>query len=60
MGVLKPCPFCGCAEIEEIKIHDTNEWYLKCGGCRIEQPLYRTLEKAEDSWNTRVDISSNS
>lgn len=55
MEKLKPCPFCGCTEIEQTKIKETGEWYLKCSECYIEQPLYPTLWESRDAWNRRTD-----
>lgn len=54
MNELKSCPFCGCCEIECAKIRETGEWYLKCGDCGIEQPLYKTLKDAQEAWNRRA------
>lgn len=47
------CPFCGCAEIEMMKIYDTGGWYLRCGDCRVETPVYSTLQLAIKKWNRR-------
>lgn len=52
-----PCPFCGCTEIEMMKIYDTGGWYLRCGNCRIETPVYSTLQSAIKNWNRRVLIN---
>lgn len=51
------CPFCGCAEIEIMKIYDTGGWYLRCGNCRVETPVYSTLQLAIKKWNRRVEYS---
>jgi len=54
MDKLKPCPFCGSFEIEATKIDDTGEWYLECGDCGIEQPLYKNFADAVNAWNRRA------
>lgn len=53
MDELKPCPFCGSLKIEMIKIDCTNEWFLRCEKCGIEQPLYNARSKAIKAWNRR-------
>lgn len=52
MGILN-CPFCGCAEIEQIKLLNNVGWYFKCGECRVEQGSYPTYEDAVVAWNRR-------
>lgn len=54
MDKLKPCPFCGSFDIEATKIDDTGEWYLECGDCGIEQPLYKNFADAVNAWNRRA------
>lgn len=52
METLKPCPFCGCTEIEQIKLLN-NTWYFRCGGCHTAQGSYPTQKAAAEARNRR-------
>jgi ribosomal protein L37AE/L43A len=70
MTELKPCPFCGSADISRILTH--SECTVKCRGCgaSIHRGLYcgkyDTLREAEETfgretneaWNRRVKYDS--
>lgn len=51
---LRPCPFCGSHRIQINRIYYTNEAYLRCKDCGIEQSLYDSLDEAIEAWNRRV------
>lgn len=51
---LRPCPFCGSHRIKMNRVYDTNEWYLRCEDCLIEQYLHGSLDEAIEAWNRRV------
>ena len=55
MDKLKPCPFCGCKNINVEKIGNTEGFYLTCPECEIEQPIYSTLNEAIEAWNRRAE-----
>lgn len=49
---LKPCPFCGCKEIDvEESCGDT---YIQCSGCGITSNLYKSKRNAVEFWNRRA------
>ena len=49
---LKPCPFCGCNEIDvEESCGDT---YIQCSGCGITSNLYKSKRNAVEFWNRRA------
>lgn len=58
---LKPCPFCGCDEIEiEMRQmpwgaadRSIDWWFLRCGGC-IAGSDYPTKDGLIKNWNTRA------
>ena len=47
----KPCPFCGCNEIEVCR---TIPYWCACTGCYAEAPSARTIKQAVAIWNKRV------
>lgn len=51
---LKPCPFCGGADIEYHEYTDVTGY--RCVQCEAAGPYteYRTKEKAAILWNTRT------
>lgn len=52
---LKPCPFCGNDEEEELQIlvNEINWYYMACGACLAEGPHCKTINDAIIEWNTR-------
>lgn len=57
---LKPCPFCGCEEInirekEHPSLYDKKAYYLWCDKCGGRTDIYDTKEKAIRKWNGRAD-----
>ena len=57
---LKPCPFCGALD-ECISYYYNNSgqnfdraYYRKCDQCGIYGPSGKTLEEADEKWNTRI------
>lgn len=68
MNELKPCPFCGGEatpiyyDLPQDSYYTSNVYYLnkrgsiKCKKCEIALPrIYRTVSKAAEVWNRRVD-----
>ena len=59
MSELKPCPFCGCDEVEAIFAYEDGKKmgvYLYCTGCLVEQGvLYKAQKEAKEAWNRRAD-----
>ena len=56
MAELKPCPFCGCEDIEVIKDNEViiERYVAICGHCYAQ--LYRPNQKeAIEDWNRRAD-----
>ena len=51
---LKPCPFCGSAEIGILVKGDKKHIY--CKDCYLELPGTYTREKAKEIWNTRPEL----
>jgi Lar family restriction alleviation protein len=52
---LKPCPFCGC---DQIQSSEMDKWVVPyaryCRNCRAYGPHKRTYEEAIEAWNTRT------
>ena len=57
----KPCPFCGCKDIDtEIIFHeeDDSEYVVfskVCSNCRCQTPYFTEAEEAIELWNRRAD-----
>jgi hypothetical protein len=60
MSELKPCPYCGC---DQIQWHENKEWIIPfaryCRNCRSYGPHKETLEEADIAWNTRASDQQN-
>lgn len=53
-GVLLPCPFC---KSENIKFHySCAEYWIECGECGSGCGFTNTLGEAENCWNNRAPI----
>lgn len=57
MAELKPCPFCGGAEIEsESEVCFGGIHYrIFCSYCGSSTDLYSDKERAKNAWNERVE-----
>ena len=58
MKELKPCPFCGSAEVNRTTdpTPDDDGWYtLVCPDCICVSPLANSLESCIEAWNARAD-----
>lgn len=61
---LKPCPFCGTAAVQQVRLADHSEtemnWRIGCGNsfCLVEPntPPNASLSMAETAWNDRAAI----
>lgn len=55
MAELKPCPFCGCLEIEiQRRIYPAADGYFgQCVSCETGGPLAKTYKSAIAAWNRR-------
>jgi len=54
---LKPCPFCGKADllyVDELGNEARPFFAVACGNCEAEGPVARTSGRASDLWNTRL------
>ena len=52
---LKPCPFCGCEEVEYCNTNEFSYWF-RCVDCGTDSGTYNTNSKEEAVafWNTRT------
>ena len=54
MSALKPCPFCGEADLLEIHQPTTVGAFVRCQNCTVEGPWSaKNSGDATDKWNTR-------
>lgn len=55
---LLPCPFCGCAKVENWASRPPNKdadvWCVFCHQCLCEGPETATKDEAARQWNTRT------
>lgn len=49
---LKPCPFCGGTDAEEVRDMETGLFAVQCPDCSANILGY-TPDEAKDLWNTR-------
>ena len=52
MSELKPCPFCGCEDIEEFNFCG-DLFYVQCTNCSGCVGACDTAEEAVEEWNRR-------
>lgn len=56
---LKPCPFCGADEDSGLHIEtiwdDKEKFRIMCENCGAEIGDFKTIEKAVEAWNKRVE-----
>lgn len=56
---LKPCPFCGADEASGVHFEtiwdDKEKFRIMCENCGAEISDFKTLEKAVEAWNRRVE-----
>ena len=63
MTELKPCPFCGCEDIDEYEGDFGNGVYCMNCGAMMGEPIHMefrtnervTYEQAAEAWNTRAE-----
>ena len=53
-STLKPCPFCGCADLA---MADTGASWVVCKSCEAEGPPECSDEDATRLWNRRFDFA---
>lgn len=53
-GILVPCPFCGCEELELCRTNENACW-VRCHGCGGESQTHKTRKGALKNWNRRFD-----
>ena len=53
MAELKPCPFCGCEDIEAFNFWD-DLFYVQCKSCTGCVGACDTAEEAVEEWNRRA------
>ena len=57
MDELKPCPFCGCKEVESYlydRFYGVKRYKVCCTKCSAQ--FYRgTQKEAEEAWNRRAN-----
>jgi Lar family restriction alleviation protein len=51
---LKPCPFCGCKNINLIDYHG-GIVFVQCDDCCATFPHFDTKEEAINAWNRRAN-----
>jgi Lar family restriction alleviation protein len=55
MSELKPCPFCGSADIDCADAgYKTDVWFVQCNNCYATFPHFDSKEEAATAWNTRT------
>ena len=54
MSELKPCPFCGCEDIETFGFWG-DLFYVQCTNCTGSVGACDTAEEAEEEWNRRAE-----
>ena len=57
MAELKPCPFCGGANLLEYttkQLHQAPRYTIKCMDCMAEMARSKP-QKAKDAWNRRAE-----
>lgn len=57
MEELKPCPFCGGKAAIGTLFHSRDnivKYTMKCSGCGVLTPLYKTKQEARKAWNRRT------
>lgn len=67
MADLKPCPFCGGAEIDVCKegqpfgksAYSRTYVFVRCRKCYARTGIYGTKPKAIEAWNRRTKIEVN-
>lgn len=47
---MKPCPFCGCGEVEDCQ---TMSWWCRCMRCGCDAPSATSRAGARRIWNHR-------
>ena len=58
MENLKPCPFCGCKELELCRTNEHACW-VRCDTCGADAPSNADRSKAIEIWNTRQAVAGN-
>lgn len=51
---LKPCPFCGCEQMNTYKSNNTDIWYVSCDRCGVRTEGDTSKEYAIAAWNRRI------
>jgi|SRR5882724_10344969 len=54
---LLPCPFCGSQDLMLDSLGDSDDWFVSCNGCEIQQIANYTREIAIERWNKRATLS---
>jgi Lar family restriction alleviation protein len=55
---LKPCPFCGSADLTLDNLGQQNDWFVSCNICEIQQIANYTRHSAVALWNRRQLFAS--
>lgn len=55
---LKPCPFCGSADLTLDNLGQQNDWFVSCNICEIQQIANYTRHSAVALWNRRQVFAS--
>jgi Lar family restriction alleviation protein len=55
MEEIKPCPFCGCKEVEICRTN-INACWVRCNGCGSDSNSNPTRKTAIEIWNNRPII----
>lgn len=50
---LKPCPFCGNADQDDMIVAHTSSWWVSCEQCGAEGITENSHDEAIMSWNKR-------
>jgi Lar family restriction alleviation protein len=57
-STLAPCPFCGCADVQETRDPTVEEYTVTCWKCPVDGPERDTREDANAAWNNRAALAS--
>lgn len=51
---LKPCPFCGSADLTLDHLFDNHDWFVSCNICEVQLLANYTEAQAVALWNRRT------